>query len=477
MFRRISINTIASFTGRILGIVVSLVTIGLITRSLGAENFGNYSTIFAYLLSIQSFADFGLNTLLTRELAQHNKNQHNRIFAEFFTTRLILIVVMILIGCTAIFLFPYEETVKMGVVIGSFAILSMSLSQIFLGVFQTNLTVYKFSIAELIGRLSHLVLVITLIVMGLGFYWYIAVFGIAVFIVFIISLFFTRKEIAVRIKINKPRIKSILKTSLPIATSIVLTILYFRSDTIMLSIIKGAESTGYYNAAYKVLESFIFFPAMFIGLFLPIMSKKAKEGAKEFSKVVSFLLNIVILFSIPVVVGGVLLSSSIINIIGGSEFLPATTTLQILFIAIGIISISTIFSNAVIVLNIQKQAVKIYAVGFIFNIIANLIMIPRFSYNGAAYSTLVTEFMVAIALIYIVYKSSKFKVSPTIVALSIISSIAMGYVVFSTINPIKIPISPLTTIGITFIGTIVYLSIVSTSIPKIYNQYKQIRIS
>lgn len=115
MFKKIGINTLLSSTGRVIGIIVSFITIRLIAENLGVEGFGNYSTIFAYLLAIQAFADFGLNTLLTRELSQHNKNQHNRIFSEFFTTRLILVIATIIIGCLAIFLFPYGDNIKIGV--------------------------------------------------------------------------------------------------------------------------------------------------------------------------------------------------------------------------------------------------------------------------------------------------------------------------------------------------------------------------
>lgn len=476
MFKKISINTLLSSAGRVVGIIVSFITVRLIAENLGVEGFGNYSTIFAYLLAIQAFADFGLNTLLTRELSQHHKNQHNRIFSEFFTTRLILVVLTLIIGCLAIFLFPYEENIKIGVLIGSFTIVSMSLSQIFLGVFQYNLTVYKFAIAELLGRALHLILIIILVAVDANFYWYVFVFGLALLAVFFSSFLFIRREISIRIKINTPRIKNILKNSFPIAVSIILTILYFRSDTIMLSIMDGAKATGYYNAAYKVLESFIFFPAMLIGIFLPIMSRKAKEGVSELSGILSFLLNVLVLFSIPTVVGGILLSSSIISIIGGSEFLPATRALQILFIAIGIISISTVFSNAVIVLNIQRKAVFIYGIGFVFNIIANLILIPMYSYNGAAYATLLTEFMILASLMYIIYKNARFKPSMRITLSSVFASSIMGYAIFKNIGSLEEPVSIVSTILLTIVGSVIYVSLLSFLAPYIHQQYNKIKI-
>lgn len=321
-----------------------------------------------------------------------------------------------------------------------------------------------------------MILVITLVAIDADFYWYIFVFGLAILAVFLSSFLFIRKEISIRIKINIPRIKNILKNSFPIAVSIILTILYFRSDTIMLSIMDGAKATGYYNAAYKVLESFIFFPAMLVGLFLPTMSRKAKEGFSELGKILSFLLNVLILLSIPVVVGGVLLSSSIINIIGGAEFLPATRALQILFLAIGIISISTIFGNAIIVLNIQKKAMIIYGAGFIFNIIANLLLIPRYSYNGAAYATLLTEFIIALLLMYIVYKNAKFKPSARIIALSITAASIMGYSIFKNIGSFDEPISILSTILLTIVGSTIYMSLLSFLLPYMHKQYAKIKL-
>jgi len=50
--RKIAYNTIISAGARIIGLVLSLVVIGFITRYLGQDGFGYYSTILAFYFSL-----------------------------------------------------------------------------------------------------------------------------------------------------------------------------------------------------------------------------------------------------------------------------------------------------------------------------------------------------------------------------------------------------------------------------------------
>ena len=85
--------------------------------------------------------------------------------------------------------------------------------------------------------------------------------------IFILNFFFARKYIPLSLAFNFSYWKKLLKTAFPIAVSIVLTLIYFKIDSIFLSLgfinrSSGNPITdvGIYNIAYKVLEGVIFFP-------------------------------------------------------------------------------------------------------------------------------------------------------------------------------------------------------------------------
>ena len=69
--RLVAKNTIFQLAGRAVNLLLSLFLVGFLTRYLGTEGFGEYSTIFAYLAIAAAVADFGFITYLTRETAKN----------------------------------------------------------------------------------------------------------------------------------------------------------------------------------------------------------------------------------------------------------------------------------------------------------------------------------------------------------------------------------------------------------------------
>jgi O-antigen/teichoic acid export membrane protein len=111
--------------------------------------------------------------------------------------------------------------------------------------------------------------------------------------------------------------------------------------------------------------------------------------------------------------------------------------LNILIIALGFIFLGALFSNIIIAADQQKRLAQIYFVGMIFNVITNFIFIPKYSYFGAAATTVATEFLVTGLMIYVIYKTINFIPSfLKILFKALIASLLMALVLdyFSYLN-------------------------------------------
>lgn len=472
LYSQIGKNVGFSFIGRSIGMVISIISFSFIARSLGASGFGEYSTVIAYLSIFQILADFGLGSLLTKEISQ-NPNREEQIISNFFTIRLFIAILFLAVASFLVVFFPYSSIVKIGVLFTSIAFLSMSLSQMMLSVMQAHFVVYKSVIAELAGRITTLVLVIALFYTTSDVLKFLYVFIIASLVIFIVNVYFVRKIAYFSININTKDWKKIVATSYPIAISIIFTFLYFKADTILLSIMKDAESVGFYNIAYRVLEAFLFFPAAFFGIVLPILSKNS-ANIDKMKKLLSYLVDLLLFATIPLVIGGFILSASILNFIGGEEFLQSTKTLQILFIAIGVIAFGNLFSSSIIAFGLQKKAIIAYAAGFIFNITANIIVIPKYSYEGVAMTTLLTEILVTAVLFKVIYKKSKFKISIKNTMTTIATSSIMTLALFIFISDITKPNTVTTMMLAIAMGAAIYLAINYRYIKKQISAAKEI---
>ena len=398
--RKIAYNTIIAAGARVINLALSLIIIGSITRYLGQSGFGQYATILAFLYFFSVLADLGLYSICLREISRPRADE-GEIASNAFTLRLIaglfIFALAPLISC----LFPYPGQVKLGILIGAVGFWLLSNSQVLMGVFQKHLRMEKVALAEFLGRLAQLGLVLFFIRQEKSFLFIVGAMVASALVNFLLVFFFSQKYASISLRFNFSLWRSLLKESLPLALAIVFTMVYFRIDTIMLSLMKGAADVGIYSLAYKILESLLFFPAMFIGLVMPLLSKYALTAKEKFSQVSQQALDILLVFAFPLIIGTLFLSPRIITLIAGQEFILSAGVLNILIFAVGIIFLGVLFSNMIISLKEQRRLTYIYGLGVIFNLLANFIFIPKYSYYGAAATTLLTELTVTLLMVLV----------------------------------------------------------------------------
>ena len=166
---------------------------------------------------------------------------------------------------------------------------------------------------------------------------------------------------------------------------------------------------GIYNVAYKVLENITFFPAMIAGLVMPIMAHSIFTDRGKFIDIANKTFKVFIVLIVPLIVAVLFLADSIIGLIGGAGFAEAGNVLRILVFALAFIFFGQFFNTILIVGNLQKRLMWTLGVAAIINVTLNLIFIPRFSYMAAAYTSVITEFVVVVLTAYMAAKKLNYK--------------------------------------------------------------------
>ncbi len=436
LVRKIAYNTFISLGGRLIGTALALINIGFITRYLGQEGFGSYALVLAFISIFDILADFGLYSLMTREISRPGADE-KKVASNIFTLRIVTLLIFLSLAIGAVWLFPYSTQVKIGVSIGVIASLFLSASQVLMGIFQKYLRTAKAALAEVIGRAVQLGLVISCIYFNLGFFSILAALTVGAAFIFVINFFFARRYVILGLAFNFAYWKELFKMAFPIAISIVLTLIYFKIDSIFLSLgfinrssASPISDVGIYNIAYKVLEGLIFFPAMFVGLIMPLLSKFALSDKEQFKKIFQKTLDVLIIFIIPLIIGLLMTALPIVNLIGGKEFSASASVLQILSFAIGLIFLGNLFGVSIIALNKQKTGTWIYFSGMVFNVITNLIFIPRYSYIAASVTTVASELLVTVLMLILISKTISWLPSFKIIFKAIFAGLTMAAVIY-----------------------------------------------
>lgn len=422
--QKIAKNTLISFAGKIISSLIGLFSIAFIAREIGPEGFGDYNIAIAFLYIFSVFADFGLYNLLTREISKPNADE-KEVVSNIFSSRLILLAFFYLFSFVVVYFIPtYSYELKKGIIIASAGFVFLSLTQVMMGVFQKYLQTVLPAIADVAARAVQLAAVLYLYGKGADFIDFLWIFVLGSFINFIMAYIFAKKYTPFKIVVNRVKTIETLKEGWPLAVSLVLVLVYFKGDTLILSFLKPTKDVGVYNVAYKILEQIIFFPAMFVGLVMPLLSNYFISDISLFKKVFQRAFDFLNIISIPAIFGGLYLASGIINLVAGDGFGEAVLAFQILITACFFIFLSALFGNVILAMNKQKQAVFCYGAAALFNVSTNLYFISKYSYIGASLTTVATEALVTAIMFVIIYKEIKyipgFKVTLKALAASLI---------------------------------------------------------
>ncbi len=427
--KSISYNVGIVVVGRVIVGLVSLFTIGIITRALGPDGYGSYNTIVAFVVLFMSLADGGLYSILLKEISRSDQNEQ-KLVNNLFTYRLVLTLVLIIIGNIIAGFLNYSGEIRLGIALASIFAIASSLVQILNPVFQKRMAMFQLTLSDVTARGVQLILLFIFIHQGVHLIPFILIMVASEIVRFGMVMRYVNNFNQINLAFDKKIFQETSQAALPIAVSLIFILLYFKLDTILLSLMKPSYDVGVYSIAYKILETILFLPAVFIGLITPHLSRSFVDARKLFLKLFQNSFDIIAIFALPCGLILAFFAHPIIQIVAGVGFVGAPTVLVILSIAIVLIFFGTLYANMILVLGLQRQSLFIYLFAFLFNVIFNLIFIPRYSYYAAAVVTVLTELLVTVGMAYLVHRALGKLPKLRITIKSVLATVLLAFVFY-----------------------------------------------
>lgn len=182
-----------------------------------------------------------------------------------------------------------------------------------------------------------------------------------------------------------------LKAALPFGLIVGFYLVYFRIDSVMISFFRSDEEVGLYGAAYNLVSAMLFLPAGLIGALYPHLAGSYSSPSDNldgpFQKASRWLLAM----SLPMAVGIWLLSGQLVPLLLGADYGETATALAILGWTLPVWFITFLEGNLLTIIERQKAVAAVGLINMVANLGLNLVVIPRYGYNGAAVTTLLTE--------------------------------------------------------------------------------------
>ncbi|PIR47468.1 hypothetical protein COV06_03355 [Candidatus Uhrbacteria bacterium CG10_big_fil_rev_8_21_14_0_10_50_16] len=402
-------NTLVQLIGRVVGTAFGVFTIAILTRSLGVDGYGQFTLAMTFLAVAGALADFGF-TLTTTQMISEEKANINTIVSTAFTSRLLSGLFFFALAVLIAWYMPYAPVVKLTISVGAFSYFFMTSSQMLIGVYQKGLAMWRPALAEAVSRGLILLVVAWFATAYPSAPYMMGAFAIGNVLLLIMNIAFARRFVSIRFSINFALLKQFLSRSWPIAISIFFNLLYLKGDILFLSFYRSDAEIGLYGAAYKVLDVVTVIPTMFMGLLLPMMVRAWSTKSKDkMNALIQQAFDFFALASFPMLGGAIILAEPIMRLIAGAEFSGAAPYLVILMIANTIVFFGILFAHAIVGVNKQRAILPAYIATAVVATTLYLITIPLYGAFGAAWTTVISELLIAILTTTVVIRQTSFR--------------------------------------------------------------------
>ncbi len=315
-------NTLIQFIGKAVGTALALFASTLLFRYLGPADYGKFHIILTIVQLSGIIGDLGLYLIVLNDIS-NPKRGANHVVSQHFMFRLYLNAMYLLIMAAISLIAPYESAIRLGIFLMSFSNMFIWLSQIFQTVFQKHLVSSRAALSEIIGRGVLLFATIVMMQMRVSLVPLTLTVVAGNFAQFFLSWIFARKYVSFKWRIDGGYIIEMLSRTWPVALCIWFHLLYFKADSIILSWYVSDYEVGIYGMPYRITETLVTWPLVFMGLLLPILNNAYGKGNNtEFRLHLQKGFDALAIMGAPLLFGTFPLARAVVLLLGGSEFLP-----------------------------------------------------------------------------------------------------------------------------------------------------------
>jgi O-antigen/teichoic acid export membrane protein len=412
--QRVLWNTGAQIAGKLVMLVCTLVAVRLTTTYFGVDRFGEYAIVLAVVPVVAVVADLGLGLLLARELAR-DPERRDALAGTLAVFRLAGSAAVVVLAASLLPVLPYERDVKLGILLGLTGVFAQSLASLTGPFFQVSLRMDLAAVVDVATALISLSVIVAATQLDLGFFAVVASLPVAYAANLLLSVLLVRRLWRPRLTFDRALARTLSRSAVPIAVLGVLGLLHFRIDSVLLSLLKPARDVGIYTVAFRFLEWALVLPGIFMAAMFPILTVALARGERDPQEVIDRTFNFLLLLAVPLALGFVVLAGPVVELVAPTGFEDSVLPLRILAGAVVITFLNAVFAGLLLALDRQTVLLVVSAGGLALNILLNLIAIPRWSYNGAAVTTVVTEALGAICVFWLARRAYRFRIRPRFV--------------------------------------------------------------
>jgi O-antigen/teichoic acid export membrane protein len=387
-------NTAWLIAGQLVSKALKFIVLAYAARVLGVDAIGSLTYATAIITLSFTFSDVGLSPLLIREYGKAEDGAH--LLRTMLRAKAWLILASSLIAGGAYIVFSGVST---------------SLFILTLGVMVADVArEFLTTIARAKEKAHQEALIlgiegITTLLLGIGVliahptvtslataYWMVSALTLGT-TYFLFRTHLTKSTPSARI-----RARDLVKEMWPFAAAAGIAVAFTQVDAVMVGWLKGSQAAGLYGAGSRIASLFLMLPALLGNALLPGLTRLKEDTVKQ-AVLARESLSGVLLFALPITVGGIYTASELLRLIYGPAFGPGGNAFALLLISCCFFAITTILDFVLLARGLQVTNFIYTSIAAGINLILNMVLIPHYGALGAGIASALAQ-LVNVTLTY-----------------------------------------------------------------------------
>jgi len=365
-------------------------------RYLGPAAVGKFHFATSAWAIITVIAAFGMDTLLTKEIARHPELLAGYVWNSV-AARLTLFGLGFIAMAAFVHGFNYPtETIQVVYIMGA-ATLFWLLSGAFQSALQGLERMEFNSLGMVLSKLVNTVLCIVLLLFGQGVLVIAAVGGLAAGLNLLVLFLSLRRLHPLPIQFHLSQMRQLMRAGFPYLMSAVFLVIYMQFDIVILSLLVNDQAVGWYGAADQLFGTLLFVPTVLMTAVFPVISRQFISDPDGMRRTTRKSFDLSMLLSIPIGLGTLVVANQVVVLLFGPEFAPSGPILALMGLVLILTYLNVFLGQFLISMDRQNQWTVVMAVATLATLFLDLWLIPlcqRVYANGGiggAISFIITE--------------------------------------------------------------------------------------
>jgi O-antigen/teichoic acid export membrane protein len=421
---RIAKNTSFLTIALIVQKVLSLGYFVYISRSVGPENIGAYLSALAITTVLGFFIDLNFSQALIRETAKRPEKTSQYLSAAI-TIKILIAIFAYTLAQLYVRVFHLPVIVQHLVLVTGLIMILDSLTLSFYSIFRGHQKLSYEAVGTVVNKVIVVIVGIIGVRLGYGVLYLVCaiLLGSCFNVLYSGYFLFRRVGWIYRVSGIWPDIRYLAKIVFPwFALGGVFVTIYGYIDQLLLSnpLLVGERGSSYlswYGTAYKLTYAFQFIPAAVVAAVFPAMSAYFMTNTDMLRKTFERSLRYLTLLVVPLSLGIIALADRIIISAYTRAYSASIRPLQILIIGLVFIFLNYPVGYLLNATDRQRRNTIHIGIAMVTNIVLNIMLIPHFTFVGAAISSTLSSVLLLVLNIRIAYSVVRFHVWSFVMAI------------------------------------------------------------